>query len=72
MVSSVALMAFLAWIAGSMGIDGFLIMSFGVGILALIGGGAMVVMTLRDDVEEEAFEREYVCIDGRCVLRKIA
>lgn len=61
LVLSVALMVYLAWITGNVGLDMFLFMSFGVGVITMIGGATMIYLSYRVIFEErEKAEPEYI------------
>ena len=53
LVLAVALVAFLAWITGTVGIDLFLLMAFGVGLITMVGGVAMIYFSYGMIVEEK-------------------
>ena len=61
LVAAVALMIYLAWITGNVGLDMFLIMAFGIGLITMIGGSAMIYLSCRVIFEEiEEAEPEYI------------
>lgn len=53
MTAALGLIAYLAWITSHVGIDGFLIGSFGIGIVSIIVAIAMIYFSFRIAFEEE-------------------
>ena len=73
LVLSVALVAYLAWITGNVGLDLFLFMAFGVGIITMLGGTAMIYLSSRiifEEIEEKEtkfiYTREQYMFARRC------
>ena len=73
LILAVALVAYLAWLTVNVGMDLFLFMAFGVGIITMLGGGAMIYLSSRivfEEVEKEEprfiYTREPYMIARRC------
>ena len=73
LILAVALVAYLAWITGNVGLDMFLIMAFSVGMITMIGGVAMIYLSYRVIFEEReeaepkfVYTREPYMLARRC------
>jgi len=55
-LATFALIGYLAWITSNVGLDGFLISGFGVGIISLIIAGLMIYFSFRIIFEEDIEE----------------
>lgn len=71
LVLAVALTAYLAWITGNVGLDMFLFMAFGVGILSIVVATAMIYLSFNMTIEQkEEIETEYIYRRKQYVLAR--
>ena len=61
-LAALGLIGYLTWITSRVGLDGFLISGFGVGIISIIVASAMILFSFRitfeDDIEKDREEIE--------------
>lgn len=63
-LAALALIGYLAWITSNVGLDGFLISGFGVGIISLAVAGLMIYFSFRIMFEED-IEKEIEAVEKK-------
>lgn len=63
-LAALALIGYLAWITSNVGLDGFLIFGFGVGIISLAVAGLMIYFSFRIMFEED-IEKEIEAVEKK-------